>query len=237
MSPSIRFTTLLLAILTASHVGALSFGQEVKIVLVGDSTVNDGGGWGPGFRAQFGPEVEVVNLALNGRSSKSFRDEGAWQPAIAAEPDYILIQFGHNDCPGKGPERETDPETTYRENLTRYLREARAAGAKPVLVTSIVRRLFTADGRIKADCLVPFVAEVRRLAAEQDVGLIDLYALTLAQSEQLGPEGSAALGPKDADGKLDTTHLAPRGQREIGAMAARELVRLEPRLKRWMTAE
>ena len=57
----------------------------------------------------FRPNVQVINLALNGRSSKSFRDEGAWAPALAAKPDYILIQFGHNDGPGKGPERETDP--------------------------------------------------------------------------------------------------------------------------------
>src|SRR6185369_3967647 len=102
--------------------------QPAKIVLVGDSTVNDEGGWGPGLRASFGPQVEVVNLAMNGRSSKSFRDEGRWEPALALKPDYILIQFGHNDGPGKGPERETDPRTTFRGNMARYVDEARAAG-------------------------------------------------------------------------------------------------------------
>src|SRR5450759_358400 len=110
--------------------------KNIKIVLVGDSTFNDEGGWGPGFRASFGPEVQVINLARNGRSSKSFRDEGLWKPALAAQPDYILIQFGHNDGPGKGPERETDPKTTFRENIIRYLDEARGVGAKPILVTS-----------------------------------------------------------------------------------------------------
>src|SRR3984885_143410 len=109
----------------------------VKIVLVGDSTVNDQGGWGKGFSGSFNEQVQVINLALNGRSLKSFRDEGAWAPALAAKPDYILIQFGHNDGPGKGPERETDPRTTYRANLIRYIDEARAAGAKPVIATSI----------------------------------------------------------------------------------------------------
>src|SRR5213594_3619893 len=91
--------------------------QPIKIVLVGDSTVNDEGGWGTGFRASFGPPIECINLAKNGRSSKSFRDEGLWTPALDAKPNYVLIQFGHNDNPGKGPERETDPETTYRGNL------------------------------------------------------------------------------------------------------------------------
>jgi pectinesterase len=208
--------------------------EPIRIVLVGDSTVNDEGGWGTGFRASFGSPVEVVNLARNGRSSKSFRDEGSWAPALVAKPRYILIQFGHNDNPGKGPERETDPDTTYRANLARYVDESRQAGATPVLITSIVRRNFDADGKIRRDALVPFVNAVRKLAADMNVPLIDLYALTLAQAEQLGKEGSAALGRIAPDGKLDTTHLGARGQREIGVMAARELVRLEPALQPYL---
>src|SRR3954454_8167473 len=86
----------------------------VKVVLVGDSTVNDEVGWGPGFRASFGPELQVINLAQNGRSSKSSRDEGWWAKVAPEKPQYVLIQFGHNDIAGKGPERETDPSTTYR---------------------------------------------------------------------------------------------------------------------------
>src|ERR1035438_4492920 len=178
----------------------LCFGGQqraVKIVLVGDSTVNDEGGWGPGFRASFDQRVEVVNLAKNGRSSKNFRDEGLWGPALAAKADYILIQFGHNDVPGKGPDRETDAETTYRENLARYVAEARAAGAIPVLVTSIVRRNFTPDGRFQPDSLVPHVEAVRALAAEKHVPLMDLYALTLAQAEKLGPAGCDEIDARD----------------------------------------
>src|SRR3954453_16108570 len=128
--------------------------RSIKVVLVGDSTVNDEGGWGAGFRASFGPEVQVVNLALNGRSSKSFRDEGAWGKVLAEKPNFVLIQFGHNDVAGKGPERETDPATTYRANLERYVEEVRVAGATPVLVTSIVRRNFDQQGKFKPDSLV-----------------------------------------------------------------------------------
>ena len=90
---------------------------QVPITLVGDSTVAEGGGWGPGFRAALAGKAQVRNLARNGRSSKSFRAEGAWKPAIDGTAKYILIQFGHNDCPGKGPDRETDPATTFRANL------------------------------------------------------------------------------------------------------------------------
>jgi lysophospholipase L1-like esterase len=205
--------------------------RPVRVVLVGDSTVNDGGGWGPGFRDWFGADVEVVNLAMNGRSSKSFRAEGLWAPAITGKPDYILIQFGHNDGPGKGPDRETDPKTTFRENMMRYVEEARAAGAQPVLVTSIVRRVFTDDGKIKRDSLVPYVEAVRELAAAEKVPLIDLYDLTLAQAEKLGSEGCAEIDARLPDGKRDQTHLGPKGRREIGRMAAQKFVKLMPAMR------
>ena len=116
------------------------------IVLVGDSTVTEGSGWGLGFRQLVGPGVTVTNTAQNGRSSKSFRDEGHWATALAAKGDYYLIQFGHNDQPGKGPERETDPATTYPANMARYVDEVRAIGATPILVTSLVRRTFRETG-------------------------------------------------------------------------------------------
>jgi lysophospholipase L1-like esterase len=221
-----KFLVLLLTIAFAS-------GQKlINIVLVGDSTVNDEGGWGEGFSASFNAPVQVINLAKNGRSSKSFRDEGPWAPVLAARiADYILIQFGHNDEPGKGVDRETDPATTYRANMIRYVDEARSTGATPILVTSIVRRNFDPDGKIKRDHLVDYVAEVRKIAAEKNVALMDLYALTLAQAESLGPEGSKVLGATTKEGKLDTTHLSAIGRKEIGAIAAREFVRVVPALK------
>jgi lysophospholipase L1-like esterase len=221
------------SILFVSHVAAQQSLHPLRVVLVGDSTVNDAGGWGPGLRAYFGADVEVLNLAKNGRSSRSFRGEGLWAPALTGKPDYILIQFGHNDGPGKGPDRETDPKTTFRDNLARYVEEARAAGAQPVLVTSIVRRVFTADGKIKRDSLVPYVEAVRELAAAQKVALIDLYSLTLAQAEKLGPEGCAEIDARLPDAKRDTTHLGPKGRREIGLMAAQELVKLMPALRNY----
>jgi pectinesterase len=205
--------------------------SPIRVVLTGDSTVNDEGGWGPGFRAYFGDHLEVVNLAKNGRSSKSFRDEGLWAPALEGHPNYILIQFGHNDGPGKGPDRETDPKTTFHDNMARYIDEARAAGAQPVLVTSIVRRNFDADGKIKPDTLVPYVETVRALAAEKNVPLIDLYTLTLAQAERLGPDGCADIDARDNEGKRDHTHLGPKGRQEIGHMAAQEFVKLVPALR------
>jgi lysophospholipase L1-like esterase len=224
--------TLLLALLSAGQAD-----KPVRIALAGDSTVNDAGGWGPGFRACFTERVEVVNLARNGRSTKSFRAEGLWDSVLAARPDYVLIQFGHSDVPGKGPDRETDAATTYRENMLRFLDEAAKNGARPVLVTSIVRRLFTAEGKIKVDSLAPYVDGVRKIAAEKNVPLIDLYTLTREQAEELGPEGSLQVGRTGLDGKPDTTHLGPWGQRTIGAMVAREIQRVYPELSAYRVPE
>lgn len=209
---------------------AVCAGQPPKIVLVGDSTVAAEGGWGPGLKAAFGEDVEVLNRARNGRSSKSFRDEGAWAPVQQLKPQYVLVQFGHNDCPGKGPDRETDPQTTFRANITRYVEDVRNWGGTPILVTSIVRRNFGPDGHIAKDCLTPFVDEIRSLAPRLNVPLMDMHEFTRAQSEKLGPAGSDELGTTNL-GKPDRTHLGARGQREIGRLAAQELARAVPALK------
>src|SRR5690242_13890992 len=85
---------------------------KVRIALAGDSTVTDKVGWGVGFAKQLAGDIECMNFSQGGRSSKSFINEGHWKKVLDSKPDYILIQFGHNDQPGKGPERETDPKTT-----------------------------------------------------------------------------------------------------------------------------
>jgi hypothetical protein len=165
---------------------------------------------------------------------------------MCPEWDYRFYGFAHNvfqsaapkclDCdsacigprgwangPGKGADRETDPETTFRENMTRYVEEARAAGAQPVLVTSIVRRVFTDDGKIKRDSLVPYVEVVRELAMELKVPLVDLYVSTLAQAEKLGSDGCAEIDAGLPDRKRDTTHLGPKGSEEIAGWPRRNL--------------
>src|SRR5262245_47046385 len=101
----------LLAIEPASRPAA-----SVRILLVGDSTVTDKEGWGPGFKAMLSNDVVCTNLALGGRSSKSYRNEGHWDEVMKLKADYVLIQFGHNDFPGKGPARETKPDTEFRAN-------------------------------------------------------------------------------------------------------------------------
>lgn len=215
----------------------LAFLAPIRILLVGDSTVTDSAGWGAGLQAAFRQEAAVINHAKGGRSSKSYRDEGHWDKARTEKADYVLIQFGHNDNPGKGPARETDPETTFRENLSRYLDEARAAGMKPVLVTPLVRRVFGPDGRLrKPDPLAPYAQAVRKLAADRGVPCIDLYGLSGRQAEDWGPERSLTLGPSPEGKGPDRTHLNAHGSRLAGEMVANELARLEPALSPYLNS-
>src|SRR5438034_6503987 len=169
---------LLIMVLCAAVVSAAPSTQpatrraKVLIALAGDSTVTDIVGWGVGFAKQLTGDVECLNFSQGGRSSKSFIDEGHWQKVLDAKPDYILIQFGHNDQPGKGPERETDPNSTYPEFMSRYVDEARAVGAKPILVTSIERRKW--EGEKIRPTLTEYADAVKKVAVQKNVPLIDM---------------------------------------------------------------
>jgi unsaturated rhamnogalacturonyl hydrolase len=181
-------------------------------------------GWGRGFKGYVAETAAVMNLALGGRSSKSYAAEGHWADALRRRPTYIVVQFGHNDMPGKGLDRETDLPT-FRANMARYVDEARAAGAKPILITPLTRRYFAVDGRIHSD-LGDYAEATRQVAAERNVPLIDLHAKSIELLDRLGPSVSPALGPLKVDGTLDKTHLNDAGSALFGALMAEELRRV-----------
>lgn len=212
--------------------------HKIKIVLVGDSTVNDQGGWGYGFKQFLSSDAECFNTAANGRSSKSFMSEGRWTNALALKGDYYFIQFGHNDEPGKGPTRETDPATTYTENLARYVDEARAIGGKPVLVTSLTRRVFdkSEPDKLKPN-LLPYVDAMKKLAAEKKVPLIDLHTSSVALCEKIGPEETAKFNPTLKDGKTDTTHLKGDARVVFARLVVDEVRKSVPELAAHLQAE
>lgn len=205
--------------------------KPLRLALVGDSTVTEGSGWGVGFREQLTATAECLNQARNGRSSRSYISEGHWQRALAQKAAYVLIQFGHNDQPGKGPERETTAQTTYKEFLRRYVDEARAAGAKPILVTSLARRNFNAEGQIATDILTTYAEACRQVAAEKNVPLIDLSARSIELLNRLGKQGAAEFDVKKPDGAPDTTHLSRKGSATFGKMVADELIKALPELQ------
>jgi lysophospholipase L1-like esterase len=200
----------------------------VRIVLTGDSTVALGGGWGAAFCGMVTPNLECINLAKNGRSSKSYYDEGLWKDALNMHPDYILIQFGHNDMPGKGPLRETDPDTTYAANMRRYIEQARAIGAQPVIVTSLSRRTYK-DGKLVQD-LKAYADAARRVGQEHDVPVIDLNAQSVRLLETMTQEQAdqfdAAVHPDARDKGPDRTHLNAAGASVFGRMVADSLAKV-----------
>ena len=105
-----------------------------RLILVGDSTMAPRSGYGNALCARF-QQVACLNLARGGRSSKSYRAEGLWDTVLALlnekgagdtrQKTLVLIQFGHNDQPGK-PERSTDLATEFGPNMAGYVKEARA---------------------------------------------------------------------------------------------------------------
>lgn len=164
--------------------------QASKIILIGDSTVAVQGGWGSSFCAEHVTSFAAcVNLARGGRSSGSYIAEGSWVIALneARTPGFVntwvLIQFGHNDQPGK-PGRSTDLATEFPANLSRYVTETRAVGAKPILVTPLTRRQFK-DGKV-LNTLIPWADAVKRVAKEMKVPVIDLNALSSSAVEAMG---------------------------------------------------
>jgi lysophospholipase L1-like esterase len=210
----------------------------VKVVLVGDSTVQSKTGWGDAFIPLLRPGVQGLNLGKGGRSSKSYRDEGAWALALKEKPAYILIQFGHNDQPGKGPARETDPKTTYPENLARFIDEARAIGAHPILVTPMVRRNFDPEGKRLRRDLEAYAEAVRRVGEEKNVEVVDLHARSKDLIEKLGPEGSKVLDADQEGGAPgtggDRTHLCDRGAAMIAPLVEEELRRIKSDLAQYL---
>lgn len=233
-----RLATIAAAVLVvcstnATRPGAAAIQPPIRIVLAGDSTVTDDSGWGSGFRKLVSDRVEVINTAANGRSSKSFIDEGRWTDALAKRGQYYLIQFGHNDEPGKGPERETDPQTTYRKNMERYVDDVRAIGATPILVTSLVRRIYNDNGTIRTT-QTPYVEAVRAIAKEKGVALVDLHAISRDDAEHAGDEAWADLSPRDDKGAIDRTHLNPKGSEVVGRMVADALRAAVPALASYL---
>lgn len=215
-----------------------------RVVLVGDSTVASRSGWGDSFGTMLKPEVSWVNFGRGGRSSKSYRTEGWWEKALAGKPTWVFIQFGHNDQPGKGPERETDPDTTFRENLARYVREARDAGARPVIFTSLTRRNFNAAGKIdprrlesatdgsgekRTDNLSDYAEGARAVARELGAPLIDLNKLSIEQMNRFGPEAAKRFDPRVRPPAFpDKTHLSKYGAQQTAGLVAAELRRVVP---------
>ena len=247
--------------LLASCAQAPRHAGPVRVLLVGDSTMARVTGYGDALCARFDAGVTCTNLARGGRSSKSYRDEGLWDDVLARlqEPGfsatYVLIQFGHNDQPGKPGRSTTLPQ--FAENLERYVREARERRAIAVLVSPLTRRGFKA-GRL-VDGLGPWADAAAAVAHATQAPLLDLHGDSMREVQALGPAGAITLAeippsPELVDAArsgttvekpvspappsarhvpaFDYTHLGPTGADLFSRVVADEIRRDLPALAR-----
>jgi lysophospholipase L1-like esterase len=206
--------------------------KKIRIAMVGDSTMAsyprppkdrpDLHGWGQVFGEFFTDRVVILNHAASGRSTKSFMAEKRWEKVLAEKPDFVFIQFGHNDQKDKS----LAPEAGFREYLVRYIDEARKAGITPILVTPVARRTFDKDGR-PTTSLTPFADATKEVAKEKGVAVIDLHQLSLDLYAKRGDEGSAGFSPSTSD----RTHFSKKGAKAIAALVAQQIPDAVPALK------
>ena len=227
---SLLFTLLLLL----STTGCMA--KSITVFTIGDSTMapkdtvdNPERGWAMAFPLFFNKEtVRFENHARNGRSTKSFIDEGRWDTVVnsLSAGDYVFIQFGHNDEKEERASLYAAPNGAYRDNLSRFVKETQDKGAFPVLMTPIIRRKFNAEGLLE-NTHGEYPDAVRRLAAELKVPFIDMEAKSRKAIEKLGPEASKDLfvwfGPgvhkRFSKGKQDDTHLKFTGAVTMAQLA------------------
>ena len=224
---------------------------KIRILMIGDSTMANKDtskgsperGWGMVLQHFFTDAVEVDNHAQNGRSTKSFINEGRWDKVLSRirPGDYVFIQFGHNDEKYKKESVYTAPGVTFDDNLRRFVRETRLRGGIPVLFNAIIRRKFV-DNRL-VDTHGDYLESPRKVAAQMDAYFIDANAITHGLVEAMGPEESKRLfmwlepgafksHPK---GAKDDTHLNVFGAHKIAwsliSAVGNKIPRLEQHLR------
>lgn len=220
----------------AARPAAVRSRTKPVVFVVGDSTSSayqhserPRAGWGQALPLLLGPQAQVFDYAWSGASSKSYADAGLLgEVAGALQPgDYLLISFGHNDEKVEDPARGTDPQTTFKKYLRKYLDAAAGAGAKAVLVTSVERRRFSPLG-IAQDTHGAYPQAVRELAAATATPLVDLTVSSKELWQQLGPEGTkshflyASPGqyPQYPNGVIDNTHFQAAGALAVARLVA-----------------
>jgi lysophospholipase L1-like esterase len=213
----------------------------MTIFLAGDSTCAYNGedtypqtGWGQKLSSYLHDDTQVSNYGINGRSTKSFIEEG-WLAEIGEklrEGDWLFVQFGHND-EKEAEELHTDPYTTFQENLRKFHETAAGKGARTLFLTPIYRRHFIGN-LVEEHCHGAYPLAMITLAKELGDPLIDLNRITGQWLNRLGEIPSreffmifgGGIYDNYPDGSEDNTHLRMAGADKIASFVAMELVRV-----------
>jgi len=115
-----------------SILGSVQAAKSPFFILTGDSTVATGGGWGDALINGTKKPGGGINLAKNGATTVSFRDQGLWDKALEQintqkkkHEAIVTIQFGHND-------QKTLTLEQYSDNLSTMIGEVKSAGGTAV---------------------------------------------------------------------------------------------------------
>jgi lysophospholipase L1-like esterase len=228
----------------------LAFAAEApRVFMAGDSTMANKPpelperGWGMALGQFFKDPAMVHNHAVNGRSTKSFIDEGRWQKLVdeLRAGDFVIIQFGHNDEKIEDPKRGTDPKTTFPDNLQRFVRDVRAKQATPILATPVARRKFDKTGKLQPTHGA-YPDAIRAVASTEKVPLLELEKATMQWLQATGDEPSKKLFmwiepgrfAKIPDGRKDDTHFVEAGATHVAGLAVAQIRELKLPLTTWL---
>ncbi len=220
--------------------------SEKTLFMVGDSTVcsfNDATyyypryGYGTQINNYFDAKLKVENLALSGRSSKSFISEDNYTTLTSRikKGDYLMIGFGHNDEKNDDPLRFTNPnggvedETSFKHYLyTYYIKVAQDKGATPILCTPVMRANPSDDYTGSSAHVTDdgdYVKCIKDLGAQYNVTVIDLAAKTKTLYESVGYDEAINYHAWTINNKasVDKTHLNIFGAKNVAYMIANDV--------------
>ena len=218
----------LLGLLLVSSTVCEAQEKTVTVGLIGDSTVAEQSGWGPAFAERFDSRAKIVNYAKNGATLQALSKK--LDDLVRLKPDYVLIQFGHND-------QKRYDTAIYSDHLRSYVKRIRKSGGKAVIVSSVTRRSFDANGKIVSNLvknekysfkatLTDYANAAEVVARELNLRYIDLHAASITHHNKIGRERSMAYNFKEGD----TTHFNRKGAEAITDLILEELKTVVPEL-------
>ncbi|MBP84032.1 MAG: hypothetical protein CMO61_09335 [Verrucomicrobiales bacterium] len=206
--------------------------KTVTIGLIGDSTVAEQSGWGPAFAERFDSRATILNYAKSGATLQALSKK--LDELVQHQPDYVLIQFGHND-------QKRYDTTVYHDHLKSYVERIQKAGGQAVIVSSVTRRSFDANGKIVSNLvknekynyratLTDYAEAAEAVTEELNLPFIDLHRISIAHHNQIGREESMTYNFKEGD----KTHFNKKGAEAIAGLILEELKTVVPELAAYL---
>lgn len=223
---------LAIAFLLVSQAVCKAQEKAVTVGLIGDSTVAVQSGWGPVFAMRFDHRAKIINYAKNGATLQALSKK--LDELVLLKPDYVLIQFGHND-------QKRYDTVVYSDHLRSYVERIRKAGGTPIIVSSVTRRKFDKNGKIVSSLvknekysfkgtLTDYANAAEAVAEELKLPFIDLHAASISHHNKIGREESMTYNFKEGD----NTHFNKKGARAITHLMLEELNSIVPELAAYL---